>query len=145
MPKNKTVRTPTTAMKLDMDDKPEENGAEDQGDGSADQNGTKTSSKKGMLISADSDRIVSANFDELRQKFIEQGVDTETAEALAKEKSLSGVSNGTSLLGKVHGPRSITEIPKDAKLFTYEENGDVTELEVHVKAAGVLYDKRANP
>ena len=41
MPKNKTVRTPTTAMKLDMDDKPEENGAEDQGDGSVDQNGTK--------------------------------------------------------------------------------------------------------
>ena len=91
MPKNKTVRTPTTAMKLDMDDKPEENGAEDQGDGSADQNGTKTSSKKDMLLSADSDRIVSANYDELFQKFIDQGADGETAEVLAKEQSMSGV------------------------------------------------------
>ena len=75
MPKNKTARTPTTAMKLDMDEQPEENGAEDQGDGSADQNGTKTSSKKDMLISADSYRIVSANYGELFQKFIDQGVD----------------------------------------------------------------------
>ena len=40
MPKNKIVKTPTTAMRLDMDDPPEENGAEDQRDGSADQNGT---------------------------------------------------------------------------------------------------------
>ena len=125
MPKNTTVRTPTTAMKLDMDEPPEENGAEDQGGGSADQNGTKTSSKKDMLISADSDRIVSANYGELFQKFIDQGVDAETAEVLAKEQSISGVSNGTSLLKKIHGSQSVTEVPKDAKSFTYEDNGDV--------------------
>ena len=49
------------------------------------------------------------------------------------------MSNGASLLKKVHGPQSVAEVPKDARSFTYENNGDVTEMEVHVKAAGALY------
>ena len=74
-----------------------------------------------------------------RYNHMDQGVDEETADELAKEQSLSGVKNGTSLLKKRHGPKNLTETPKEAKAFLYLEDKDATELEVHVKAAGVLY------
>jgi len=85
------------------------------------------------------DEIKSVGYQEMFELYKSQGLDEDTAKTLAEETTMSGERNGKSLLTVEHGPQGVARIHKDAKAFVYLVTSDVTELEMHVKATGLLY------